>query len=978
MNMGTTKKPETEAKTKENGKPNGGKNGGPKNGAASGASKGSQGASGSGGVTAEKGSNGKNGLNGTNGAAEVSIKTEIQACPFNLSPFSVLLVYCIIIFLTSSLYYNWPVFERMLIDDMVFSEVCTEKQREQAVPGIVVCEEQRDAIGNLADYVFYAEFLTYSIAGPMTDHIGLYPVMVSGYMFGFMAFLCMFFFHSSRAWLKMSFGFWGVFGGAIFITSVHLGRLFPEATSLADGMIIFFDNMCAILPVLIHKMMRRFHMRFYEALGSYMLWGLVPSFLLTLLFIPLNIQSQTNKGFSELGSKLANSKLWFNLIVFSIPVNCSVYYRKMFSAYFHYNQRLVNLFPLILLFVFVPTPFISIFNQFVGIHITSSVIYVFHIISFFCFVSTSEIYGIISIVLFAIVSSSSEQQTISYISEHYTDTECTLMGISYGVGFILGTGLQYLLDHIYKRSPRSALYVIAGLISISIMYSAYCHFTSDAEEEADDSSFKILTIILWFIPFIILCISLTINAFIRERKWTMEEFNQKLKGLRGYRGQKNITTSIVLGSFSLYYVSNVFLVLISIFKVSEFLGVNFGRKACIIFYVLFFILPHFLWTYYVKKRPKHVNITVFVVFLGLFKVFLLYLTYFMRRPTVMYPFSLLLFFYGITFFIFINLLAYYNFQITYVERSHFLSLVHWGFVPTMYFMLRFLHNTVLCYKIAYLIVWSFVSFFWLMFSIVLYLYFPYEIDSFLDVRLAKLPVPAFLSFDKAIFSEIEVGSQFYTRIINSSLAIFGLAVLLNLNPNRYVLFSLCVMSIYNFVIIVISVFRPSPKAKNSIRALDLFSTIVSVILFLVLLSYRIYSKGYDLKNDRPYIILSSANFVAQSFELQECCCNTPGILCSTCRCCCIMSAKSVCAFCDKTVIDDEKPCGCNKNGKCKDCVCKCLKRIILPDYTIAFYGKNFKSVDQNYLSFFIGTIIGWILFLVYLVFSNINITFYMC
>ncbi|UKK00328.2 hypothetical protein MACK_000400 [Theileria orientalis] len=964
MNMEPTKGTSEQGTTQ----PNGGKRG-EKNGEKNGGTTSSQGSSDSGGVNGKEGPGVKNGLSDKGASTGISTKKSIQAYPFNLSPFSTLLVYCIIIFLTSSLYYNWPVFERMLIDDMVFSEVCTEKERKEAVPGIVVCEKQRDAIGNLADYVFYSEFLTYSIAGPMTDYIGLYPVMVFGYMFGFMAFLCIFFFHSSGAWLKMSFAFWGVFGGAIFITSVHLARLFPDATSLADGMIIFFDNMCAVLPVLIQKMMQRFQLRFYEALGSYLLWGIVPSFMLTLLFVPLKIHSSTGLGFSELRIKLTDYKLWLNLIVFSIPVNCSVYYRKMFSAYFHYNQRLINLFPILLLFIFVPTPFISIFNQFVGIHITSSVIYIFHIISFFCFVSNSEIYGIISIILFGIVSSSGEQQTISYISENYTDNECTLMGISYGIGFLVGTGLQYLLDHVYKRSPRRALYIIAGLILISILYSGYCHFTSTQEDEGDDSSFRILTIILWFIPFVVLCISLTIGAAFRRKKVTIEEFKQKLKGLRNYSGQKNFTISFVLGSFSFYYVCNVFLVLISIFKVSESLGANFSRTACIIFYVLFFILPHFLWTFYVRKSPGNVTITVFLVFLTLFKVCLLYLTYFVRRPTVMYPFSILLFFYGVTFFIFINLLAYYNFQITYVERSHFVPLVHWGFIPTLYFILRYFHNSVLRYKIAYLIIWSSFFFFSVLFSIVLYLYFPYELDSSLDIRLAKLPVPSFLSFEGAAFRETDLGSPFYTQMINTSISIFGFAVLLNSNPNRYILFSLCIMTIYNFIITMIVVHKPSWTSQNSIKALDLTRS--------------------DLKNDRPYIILTSINFVALSFasnnswmrlqlELQDCCCNKSDDECSTCQCCCTKSGKSVCGICDKIVVQSKEAKCCNKNPKCNDCVCKCLKRITTPDYTIAFYEENFKKVNQNYFSFFIGTIIGWILFLAYLVVSKVHIKIFQC
>ncbi|BAM38957.1 conserved hypothetical protein [Theileria orientalis strain Shintoku] len=913
--MTETKKPEAQS----TGKAKAG-NKGPNNGVA----KATQASSGiNNGVTGKEGLIGNNGLKGNDGvndkkgSEEISIKTQIQACPFNISPFSVLLVYSIIIFLTSSLYYNWPVFERILVDDMVFSELCTQREVSAAVPGVVVCDEQRDAIGQLALYIFYSEFLTYSVAGPLTDYLGLYPVMISGYMFGFMAFLSIFFFHSSRAWLKMSFAFWGVFGGAIFITSVHLGRLFPEATSLADGMVIFFDNMCAILPVLMHRAMRRFRLRFYEVLGSYLLWGIVPSFMLTLLFVPLKIHSRTDKGFSELGAKLSNSRLWLNLIVFSIPVNCSVYYRKMFSSYFHYNQRLLDLFPLILLFVFVPTPIISFFNQFAGIHITSSVIYVFHIISFFCFTSTSEIYGIVSIVLFAIVSSSSEQQTISYISEHHTDNECTLMGISYGVGFVVGTGLQYVLDRIYKRSPKQALYVIAALISVSIVYSVYCHLNPTEDEDAgDDSSFKILSIFLWFIPFVVLCVFITISAGFRERKWTMDEFRLRLKGLKDYSEQKNITIAVVLGSFSLYYVSNAFLVLISIFKFSESLGFKSERTACIIFYVLFFILPHLVWAFYVKRSPDYVNITVFVVFLAIFKVCLLYLTYFVRRPTFMYAFAVLLFFYGLTFFIFINMLAYYNFKITYVERSHFLSLVHWGFVPTLYFVLRFFHNSVLRYKIAYLIVWSLVFFFCLVFSIVLYLYFPYEIDNFLDFRLAKLPSPAFLFFDPAVFFQKPLDSQFYTRIINSSLSIYGFAVLLNSNPNRYILSSLCVISIYNF-----------------------FTTV---------------------------------------FDLQACCCNPSDASCSSCGCCCTKSANFGCAVCEKTVIHSKDAKCCNETGKCSGCVCKCLKRLDLSDYTIAFYKGNFKQVDENYFSFFIGTITGWILFLIYLLISKINITFYQC
>eukprot|EP00375_Theileria_parva_P001316 XP_763987.1 hypothetical protein [Theileria parva strain Muguga] len=631
-------------------------------------------------------------VGGPGSGSHVSVKYE-QSTPFNFGKFGILVIFCVILALSSSTYHNWPAIERSLVNDKVFQNLCNENEIRESIPETYVCEKQRDAIGNLSLKIFLFEFIAYSIGGPLVDIVGVYIVMVTGFAFGFSGFILLYFYHDINFIVKLSFCFWGMFGGLIIITAIHFARMFPQAKSLADGMMIFFENFASVIPLIIYKLDKYFGITYYQGYGSYIIWGIVPSFLLGITYIPMRIISENYKDskdnkffeveFKCLPGKLQSWRLWANLVVFSIPVTSAMFYRKTFSAYFLNNPELQKVFPFILLFVFVPIPFISALDQFISVHLTSAFLYIVYILAFLCFFYKTETHGIISMVLFCIAHSA-EHQIMHYITDNHKENESTLMGISYSVVFVVGFVSQYIFDCIYNLSPKAALYTIISLLFVATIFSVTFHFvdnTNSQDPPVQDnnsqgkyslriSSLRVIYVIFWLIPFICLSMVLSYKSFVKAEapKWKTCICN-----MVDYHSQKFLTTGIVFYSFSFYYVCIVFTVIATIFRVCKSVTFGYDRSRFMwlfIFLTCFFIVPQVMtaFHFYIGQKSQ-LRILKIVIILLICKLSLFLLSNIKPSRTIIHLFSILLVLYGYTFFLFFYMIAYYNFQIAYVERT---------------------------------------------------------------------------------------------------------------------------------------------------------------------------------------------------------------------------------------------------------------------------------------------------------------------
>ncbi|XP_953441.1 uncharacterized protein TA09870 [Theileria annulata] len=974
-----------------------------------------------------------------------------QSTPFNLSNFGILAVFCVILSLSSSTYHNWPAIERSLVNDKVFQHLCTENEIRESIPEMYVCDKQRDAIGNLSLNIFLFEFIAYSIGGPLVDIVGVYFVMIAGFAFGFYGFILLYFYHDISFIVKFSFCCWGMFGGLIIITSIHFARMFPDAESLADGMMIFFENFASVIPLLIYKLIKSFGITYYEGYGGYIIWGIVPSFILALSFMPIKIISKKNKDinnqckifdfpndFKCLIETFSCWKLWANLVVFSIPVTSAMFYRKTFSTYFLNNPTLQGVFPLILLFVFLPIPFISALDQFISVHLTSAFLYILYILAFLCFFYRTETHGLISMVLFCIAHSA-EHQIMHYISKTHKQYESTLMGISYCVVFVVGFISQFVFDCIYKISPKLALYTIISLLFVATISSvgfeiANGRGSGDSQEQSSRlnlNRLRIVYVILWFIPFIFLSIVLSFKSFMKNKN---NETKSKycICDMALYGCQKLFTTAMVFYSFSFYYVCTVFTVIATIFNVCKSVSFEYDRYRFIwllIYLGCFFIVSHFIIGYHFNYyNQKHEPILKLLIVLFICKILLFMCSKMKHGKTAIFLFSGFLVIYGYTFFLFIHMLTYYNFQITYVERSYLVSLIHWGGMFTLFLLLRFFYVKISNYRFGYFMLWAFNTGYFIFFAIQLIYYFSYEMDLFFRFSTCNLPVP---EFSESCIKMTEP-REFCARLFSAALVISNLAILISFEF-CWTLIVVLIWCFFNDILngICSRYIRKKYKQKyetefhpDMINYFILPISSVSLALFMALFICRIIMSDNRFNNNSFVYVLIICSFVVLSYysnvswfhtqyELQTCCCKKDdSCKCSTNgTCCCYFTKKCICCICCKccSCNQQKSQCQCSSSNQtsnhcccktasscpcckstlgccstnithckccseCEKCVCICLKRIKNEDkdtdIIFCFFECTFKDVVNNFISFFIGNIIGWLLFIAYFALSK--------
>ncbi|UKK00329.2 hypothetical protein MACK_000401 [Theileria orientalis] len=951
---------------------------------------------------------------------EKEINSDEHPTPFNLGPMGVLMVFCIIMSLASSLYHNWPAIERIFIDDRVFDSLCTEQQRKNAIPGFFVCDKQRDAIGDLTLYVFFSEFVAFSLCGPLADFIGVYQVLTIGFMAGFFAFLAIYYLHSRLWMLKLACCFWGFSGGSVIIVSVHFARMFPETTSLADGMMIFFENISSVIPIIIGKIMRKYKLTYYQAFGSYVIWGIVPSFLLSITFIPSKISSKNgeSKDKKELTEELKNEKFWMNLVVYSIPVTASVFYRKTFSAYFLNNQRLIQVFPIIQLFVFLPTPFIAVLDQFLGIHLTSSLLYVCYIVGFCCFMYPTRGYGLMSIMCF-VVAHAAEHQIMHYISQYHPNFESTLMGISYAVVCVVGSVLERIFTLIYNRfSPRAVIYIISGLLILSIVYSIYCHIDSDCGKENKEklNSYRIIYVIFWLVPFLILCLVLSMRGIYAPKKEKKKATDETLSE---YISQKISTISIAFYGFTFYYVCNSFLVLVYIFEISsKIMEQRLKGIALFVFLICFFVLPQLVLIVQFRFSDGFVNITMFTFLLFMFKVALFASKLIIHSKYFVTCFCVFLFLYGYIFFMFTYMLTFYNLQITYAERMYKSSLLHIGSTFTIFILFRFFYRELSIFKRKYYVLWIFSLCFYVFFSATLYMYFSYEMDIPYTWYSANLCFPKGLKENLSEYFD----SSCIGVVSNIALTIANFGLLLNTDTTKMLHWLFLGLVIID-ALAAVSVLLGQESHLGSSDTPCCVMSILSLILYLILIFLRVFFNSDSLIGNISSIALLISNFVILTLSNNLCWLNAQYNLQKKgqCNCCCNKEKSGCCknGCCTETPeAEGQKKCTCitsdckhcyphlhikkdkpeanseageqgigKENGKakvengekeeekkpvdrtsCLSCLLnKCSKKILTKSNNIVFcfYETEHTQVNKMFLQFYLGSILGWAALVIY-------------
>ncbi|AFZ80056.1 hypothetical protein BEWA_029060 [Theileria equi strain WA] len=718
-------------------------------------------------------------------------KLKEQALPYGLSSYATFLLACIIIGLTSSVYYNWSGIERILVQQKVLQSLCTEKERREALPGVFVCEAQRQDISSFCTYITYTDVLMSGVAGPLVDNCGAYIVILIGIIWGVITILLFYFYHESRIMLYVSFISWGISGAFVYAPCSHYHRMFPNASSIAFGVIALFDNLSMAIPTLFYWIIEKYGISYTDVLLSYMFWGIIPSFLITLFFTPNQyIEMEEEEKAEENGKEGSESKdklseqlkeprYWLCLASYTVVFISTIYGRRAFSAYFYSDVRLNKLFALIQSFNFLPSPFIGILNQFIGVIPISIGIFFIHILIFLTFYFPSYPTGYICLFLYNIVTSVDIQQTMTYIGEYFPHNEATLMGIAQIFCAVIGYVVNILCDRIYyKYSPGwsvALILVLIVMVLIASFYVCYKYSNQDVFEEGQEAVARLLMSLFWFIPFYFSYIWLLIGNYMTKtvayapKKKCLENNDYKV-------AQFSSTSLRTFGLFAFFYTSSIFFVIYSAFQFC--LNVKPGRDGALHFaFLLFCFFVPGNSVFYINYSKKIEDVSAFpfllAILTGLVSIYSIISVFKFNVVLKFVSLSLILALFGVAFFIFGNMLVYFNLNTTMKSLIFKGSLLQWGNMTTTFSLLFITVSAIEMYSRKYQIlhpytvVWLLNLLVFVVFSLLIILYLPYN-KEFLgeknNNRTLTIPKPNYnlVSYCEEYWVIYSVASSFVT------------------------------------------------------------------------------------------------------------------------------------------------------------------------------------------------------------------------
>ncbi|CDR95639.1 Monocarboxylate transporter 1 [Babesia bigemina] len=427
-----------------------------------------------------------------------------QAYPYGLSKYVVMCLGCLSICLTSSLYYNWTIFEDLFMRQGALAGLCTEEERKAAKPNTFICDAQRRQISNLYSAIMYTDSFVGSIGGYIGDRFGAYCALLIGQVFGIIAFVMFYLFTQSTIMLYVTFMFWGVSASFALAPTWHYSRMFTFGNNMAVSVITSADNMSMYTPTFFQMIANRYNIGFTGASLTYVFWGILVCIAVTLFFIPKRFivmdeeeeESDENYELSAMFNEgmmkaVKSARYWLSVTCYVLLCSVRLFYRRSFTLLFFDNEEVTEFLEVSSDFSFAGSFVLGYMNEFFGVVPMMGVTTLMYIAALIAVYFRNFPCAYTSALLFAIAQAGDIQQLITFIDEYFPEHESTLMGLANIVNTIFGLLLQYTFNHVFDwLGPRITVFVmiliLGGVLVICYIIELGMSHDNDEEEEEED------------------------------------------------------------------------------------------------------------------------------------------------------------------------------------------------------------------------------------------------------------------------------------------------------------------------------------------------------------------------------------------------------------------------------------------------------------------------------------------------------------
>ncbi|KAK1940374.1 hypothetical protein X943_003574 [Babesia divergens] len=411
-----------------------------------------------------------------------------QALPYGISKYVVIFMGCISISLTSSLYYNWTIFEEMFMKEGTLADLCTERERMIAKPGTFVCDAQRRQISNLYTTIMYTDSFIGFVGGYIGDYFGAFYGLAIGQVCGVVAFIMFYFFSKSFVMLYVTFFVWAISCSFALAPTWHYSRMFSFGNNMAVSVITSADNLSMYTPTLFQRIIKRYKIGFGGTCLTYIFWACFTSLAITMFFIPKRFivedveedaeEQDLASMFNEsLGKALADPRFWLSVACYVLQCSVRLFYRRSFTLLFFDNEEVIEFLEEASDLSFVGSFVLGYLNECWGVvtmMCVSTFMYMFALVAVY-FRNFTCAYT--SALLFAIAQAGDIQQLITFIDEKFPEHESSLMGIANIVNSVAGVSLQiifnYIFDHLGARlTVFLMILILFGVLVICLFIEA--------------------------------------------------------------------------------------------------------------------------------------------------------------------------------------------------------------------------------------------------------------------------------------------------------------------------------------------------------------------------------------------------------------------------------------------------------------------------------------------------------------------------
>ncbi|ORM42283.1 uncharacterized protein BXIN_1083 [Babesia sp. Xinjiang] len=424
-----------------------------------------------------------------------------QALPYGLSKYVIICMGCVSICLTSSLYYNWTIFEDMFMRDKILSGLCTEEEIKTATDGTFVCDAQRRGISNLYSAIMYTDSFMGIIGGYIGDRFGAFYALLTGQIAGVIAFVMFHLFSYSTIMLYLTFFFWGISCSFALAPCWHYSRMFTFGNNMAVSVITAADNLSMFTPTIVEKIAYRFKIGFTGSALTYIFWAILVSISVTLYFIPKRFivldeedseeaQSLSDMFNESFAKAVKDVRYWLSVTCYILLCSVRLFYRRSFSLLFFDNEAVITFLEEASDLSFVGSFILGYMNEYFGVVTMMGITTTMYIGALCAVYFRNFPCAYTSALLFAIAQAGDIQQLITFIDEVFPEHESTLMGVANIANTIFGLLLQVVFNYIFDLcGPRITVFlmilILGGVLVICSIIEMGMRKESEEKEECD-------------------------------------------------------------------------------------------------------------------------------------------------------------------------------------------------------------------------------------------------------------------------------------------------------------------------------------------------------------------------------------------------------------------------------------------------------------------------------------------------------------